>query len=70
VPTTASSGLQRRAVEGITLNVRRSCEEIVTIAWWFGRRERVDTSYDNEPVRRTYEAAGGTADDEAMLVYR
>ena len=29
----------------------------------------VDTSYDNEAARATYEAAGGTADDEATLVY-
>ncbi len=29
----------------------------------------VDTSYDNEPARRTYEAAGGTPDAEPTLVY-
>ena len=29
----------------------------------------VDTSYDNEPARRTYEAAGGTPVDEPTLVY-
>jgi ribosomal protein S18 acetylase RimI-like enzyme len=29
----------------------------------------VDTSYDNEPARRTYAAAGGSPSDEATLVY-
>jgi GNAT superfamily N-acetyltransferase len=29
----------------------------------------VDTSYDNEPAKRTYAAAGGTPSDEPTLVY-
>ena len=29
----------------------------------------VDTSYDNEPARRTYESAGATPVDEPTLVY-
>jgi ribosomal protein S18 acetylase RimI-like enzyme len=29
----------------------------------------VETSYGNEPARRTYEAAGGTPDDEPTIAY-
>ena len=52
-------GLGRALVD----EARRLAEGEGVLKMW------VDTSYDNEPARRTYEAAGGTADDEATLVY-
>jgi GNAT superfamily N-acetyltransferase len=52
-------GLGRALVEQARLLAER---EGVLKMW-------VDTSYDNEPARRTYAAAGGTPSDEPTLVY-
>ena len=52
-------GLGRALVD----EARRLAEGEGVLKMW------VDTSYDNEAARATYEAAGGIADDEATLVY-
>ena len=52
-------GIGRALVEA----ARSAAEREGVLKMW------VDTSYDNEPARRTYESAGGTAVDEPTLVY-
>jgi ribosomal protein S18 acetylase RimI-like enzyme len=52
-------GLGRALVD----EARRVAETAGAAKMW------VDTSYDNEPARRTYAAAGGHPSEEATLVY-
>ena len=52
-------GLGRALVD----EARRLAETAGAAKMW------VDTSYDNEPARRTYAAAGGNPSEEATLVY-
>ena len=52
-------GLGRALVE----EARALAERVGAAKMW------VDTSYDNEPARRTYAAAGGQPSGEATLVY-
>jgi len=52
-------GLGRALVE----QARALAEDAGAAKMW------VDTSYDNEPARRTYAAAGGEPSTEATLVY-
>ena len=52
-------GLGRALVD----EARRLAETVGAAKMW------VDTSYDNEPARRTYAAAGGDPSEEATLVY-
>ena len=49
---------------------RALVEEARELAERVGAKEMwVETSYDNEPARRTYGAAGGAALDEAVLTF-
>ena len=52
-------GVGRALVE----EARTLAERVDALKMW------VDTSYDNEPARRTYAAAGGTPSAEATLIY-